>query len=217
MAYVKGKKRMGTYIAIYVEQRIGDEWSYVGQMVENEIHQYDPDDALEYRPDSIYDMQNYALFAILAGVRNDREELFMPIAPLRGLPDDLSAELQIWYNYVLFDEETGEFNTESLRASWLTLEELARFDWHGKRRKVYAHVDERVKHLFHPESSPAWNDWPKDIPIDYDHIGKDSPYCNAIWTETYAEAAGSFLTEILDGLLNVYGHTSDVRLVFDFH
>ena len=208
---------MGTYISMYVEQRIGDEWYYVGQMVENEIHKYDPDDALEYRPDSIYHVQDYSLFAILAGVRNDREELFEPIAPLRGLPDDLSAELQVWYNYVLFDEETGKFITDWFRASWLTLEELARFDWHGKRRKVYVHVDERVKHLFHPDKPLPWRDWPKGMPMDIDHTRKDSPYCNAIWTETYAEAVKPFLAEILDGLIEVYGPTSDVRLVFDFH
>ncbi|GHO78949.1 hypothetical protein KSD_67200 [Ktedonobacter sp. SOSP1-85] len=207
---------MGTDISMYVEQRIDNEWYFVGQMVENEMHRYDPDDALEYRPESIYDRRHYYLFAVLAGVRNDQEEPFEPIAPLRGLPDNLSAELQVWYNYVLFDEETGEPNTDWLQASWLTLEELARFDWHGKRNKFYARVDERVKHIFHPDSSPAWNDWPEDIPISYHHTGKDSPYCNAIWTSTYAEAVEPFLTEILNGLLEAYGPTSDVRLVFDF-
>lgn len=208
---------MGTDISMYVEQRIGDEWYYVGQMVENELFQYDPDNGLEYRPDSIYDRRHYYLFAVLADVRNDSEEPFEPIAPLRGLPDDLSTELQVWYNYALHDELAGAPNPEAwFQASWLTLEELARFDWYGKRKKFYARVDERVKHIFHPDSSPTWNDWPKDIPISYHHTSKDSPYCNAIWTSTYAEAVEPFLTEILNGLIEAYGPTSDVRLVFDF-
>lgn len=167
---------MGTYISMYVEQRIGDEWYYVGQMVENELYPYTPDDTLEYRPESIYDRQHYYLFAVLAGVRNDSEEPFEPISPLKGLPDDLSAELQVWYNYALHDELAGAPNPEKwFQASWLTLEELAHFDWHGKRKKV-----------------------------------------NASQSLTYAQIADTFFTEILQGLWEAYGHTSDVRLVFDF-
>ncbi|GHO61964.1 hypothetical protein KSC_008560 [Ktedonobacter sp. SOSP1-52] len=167
---------MGTDISMYVEQRIGDEWYFVGQMVEDELHQYDPDDALEYRPESIYDRRHYSLFAILAGVRNDQEEPFEPIAPLRGLPDDLSAELQVWYNYALYDEIAGSPNPEKwFQTSWLTLEELARFDWYGKRKKI-----------------------------------------NSLQSLTYTEVADTFFTEILQGLWEAYGPTSDVRLVFDF-
>lgn len=62
--------------------------------------------------------RDYDLFALLAGVRNSIE--IEPITTPRGLPDDLSAALQaIW----------TEVEVWCHHPSWLTLDELLRFDW----------------------------------------------------------------------------------------
>jgi hypothetical protein len=90
---------------------------------------------------------------------------------------------------------------------WLksSLEELVNFDWHGKRIQRYARVDERVAHLFHPERGFPFREWPDGIPCGYSRIQKESDSCNASWTETYAEAAGSDFLELLDAFSHQYG------------
>lgn len=62
--------------------------------------------------------RDYDLFALLAGVRNTIE--IEPIAVPRGLPGDLSAALQAAW---------AEAEVWCHHSSWLTLDELLRFDW----------------------------------------------------------------------------------------
>lgn len=60
----------------------------------------------------------YGLYGFLAGVRNYHE--VPPIAPQRGLPDDVSA-------YVRRDH--ADWSTDAHSTSWLTIAELAAFDY----------------------------------------------------------------------------------------
>jgi hypothetical protein len=209
---------MGTDIEVFTEQQSDESWHFAGQMESNSID-YNTfhdiyDDVPLYIPSSIYSNRNYNLFAILADVRNDYDEKFEPISPLRGLPDNLPPELAAWYTSIQTGEE-GE--TLSLDAGWLTLEELANFDWHGKRRTGYGCVDDRVAHLFHPDRPFPWDAWPADVPPRYSRSRKNSPYRNAIWTDTYADAVGpGFMQDVLAQLLKSYGASNNVRLVFDF-
>jgi len=197
---------MSTSMDMYAEWRSHGQWQFIGRMVKNEFYEAYPYHEMPYLPELLYGSGDDSLFAILADVDNGiLEEKYEYIAPLRGLPDDLSPELKTWF-------ESSQ-NKEA-RASWLTLEELITFDWHGKSRKKYAVVDERVAYLFHPERSFPFPEWPQGIRIAYSITLKEA--CNASWTETYAEAAGPDFLELLDTFAKKYGVSNNVRFIFSF-
>lgn len=68
-----------------------------------------------------FDWRAYGMFAFLAGVRN--YSAVKPIAPLRGLPEDVSADVEI---------EAENWDRDAHSYSWLTVEELAAFDYGAK-------------------------------------------------------------------------------------
>lgn len=63
----------------------------------------------------LYLDRDYRLFAILANVRNYNG--IQPIALPRGLPEDLSPEVQ------------ADWNADNASPSWFLLQELLDFDW----------------------------------------------------------------------------------------
>lgn len=197
---------MSMIMGMYTEWRSEGQWRFIGGMEKNECYEFDPEHEIPYCPKSFYDTENEGLFAILADVGNGlAEERYESIAPLRGLPDDLSPELKSW--------SESPRNKES-RASWLTLEELVTFDWYGKIRKRYAVVDKRVVSLFHPERGFPYRAWPQEMPISYSPTFK--AYANVIWTETYADSAGPDFMKLLDDLVNTYGVSNNVRFILWF-
>lgn len=199
---------MGKDIRMYAERRLHEQWHFLGKMKDNPFYEEDSEHEMSYYPEPVYDTRNYSLFAILADVGNDGllEEKYDCIAPRRGLPEDLSPELKSWSEYFR--------NKEVFAASWLTLEELVTFDWHGKIRQQYAIVDKRVVHLFHPERGFPYREWPQGIPIRYTPAFKE--HANASWTETYADAAGPDFMELLDSMATTYGVSNDVRFILWF-
>ena len=91
--------------------------------------------------------RNYELFAILAGVRRLTNDGFQPIAPCKGLPDDLSPPVReaaespdgLWgHNY-----------------TWLTLQELLDYPWFETKRTVRAHVDAEGFRQFRTGGRPS--------------------------------------------------------------
>lgn len=220
---------MGTDICIYAEQRQHGIWHFVGEMEEPAGEQRNSEHASPSSPKDLYDIRNYSLFAILADVRND--EGYECIGPRRGIPADLSPEIKRYFATFQSDETGAEqalqdegahadllvYNSEErLRAGWLTLKELLAFDWQGKRIQRYGRVDEKVAPLFHPERGFPFHQWPQGLPCSYSRVNKGSQYCNAIWTETYAEAAGPSFMRLLDAFERQYGPSEDVRFVFWF-
>jgi hypothetical protein len=165
----------------------------------------------------------------MADVRND--EGYECIAPRRGIPGDLSLEVKSWFEYYQGNiaDTTSLPQDEKQRASriaqdidlqlqpgWLTLEEIVNFPWHEKRIQIYARVDQRVAHLFHPEQSFPFHQWPAGISCSYSTTQKEDRFCNASWTQTYAEAAGGDFMELLNTFSQHYGASKDVRFVFWF-
>lgn len=220
---------MGTDIRLYPEQRVDGHWQFAGKMIKNIHYVYDPEHEPYSLPQDLYDIRNYALFAILADVRND--EGYECIAPRRGIPDDLSPEIKRWFEH--YQESSRDMTAlpqdERQRASWiaqdidlqlhpgwLTLEEMVNFPWHEKRIQIYASVDPRVAHLFHPEQRFPFQQWPAGIPCSYSTTSKEDRFCNASWTETYAEAAGEDFMELLNTFAQHYGPSKEVRFVFWF-
>lgn len=200
---------MGTDIHMFAEVRRQGRWS-LAEPLEG-IRDYWPDEVAAdqeppLRPRSLYFARNYALFAILANVCNPMRAVtpFEYISEPRGLPPDLSPPLldchACWD--VVFE-------------SWLTLEELIAFDWHGKQIVRRGMVDPAVAHLFPPgrRGFPI-SEWPMGLTIS---VANQSNYGVEVrWIETYAEAVGDdFMSKTL-GTLRGYGQPQDVRVVFWF-
>lgn len=87
--------------------------------------------------------QNYRLFGLLAGVRDESVE---PLSPPRGLPDDVSSEIEMAHR---------ENQEDAHSASWFTLSELMRCgdvesDVIGALQKLYGDKGEgrRVRLVF---------------------------------------------------------------------
>jgi len=90
MVNLLGRNGMGTDIEMYVERLEEDGWTTKAKLIID---------------------RNYALFAVLAGVRNNEEHPFPVIAPPRGRLKDLG----IWTEY-------DEYDCHS--ASWFLVSEL---------------------------------------------------------------------------------------------
>lgn len=89
---------MGCDIHAYAERKNGDVWEDVGEIFEH--------------------VRSYALFGFLADVRNYSE--VPPIAPQRGIPDDVSGDVQAAYE---------NWDSDAHSSSWLSLAELLAFDY----------------------------------------------------------------------------------------
>jgi hypothetical protein len=127
---------MGCDIHLVVERRNGDgRWQRVLPPPEaydpwlKEMAEKEPND--RYYSDRVkyvwYNDRNYNLFAILADVRNGFD--FKPIAQPRGLPDDLSEEVNALANPSDDDDDSNDIWLGDHSHSWLTVRELLDYDW----------------------------------------------------------------------------------------
>ncbi len=146
------------------------------------------------------DIQNYELFAMLAGVRNYYQ--IKPIAEPRGLPTDLSSfvaeRAEAWYG-------------DAHNYSWLTLQELKGFDWTGhnftRRAFVTTEDAERYRAIgVQPSCIIRCGDNPGPPPPRHEYFE---------WMVTYAEEAKDFLERTVPKL-EKFGEPGDVRIVFWF-
>lgn len=116
---------MGCDIHFYVERRVDGRWVSADTWTPNKFYTPGEDDG--ERPFEIahenyfYKDRNYALFAVLAGVRNRTN--VTPIAEPRGLPDDVSDEVRA---------ESEAYTGDGHSHSWLTVAELDAHDWTRK-------------------------------------------------------------------------------------
>lgn len=113
---------MGCDIHLYVEHRESKSYDWHA----SQIFTKNPDGWVEVSPE-YYDNRNYKLFAVLANVRNgygfagcDTGDELNVIAPPRGLPEDVSANIR---------KESEEMGEDGHTHSWLTVAELMAFDW----------------------------------------------------------------------------------------
>jgi len=194
---------------MYAERRERDGWVLCEPLTPNtEYHPVAASSDLLLEPQPVYDTRNYALFAILADVRNPAhsDESYQPIAPRRGLPTDISAELAAW----AADEEAYAFGH-----TWYLLSELQAFPWHERKITKRAMVAPRVAPLFAGgQGSFPREQWPADEPISYaDWL---SGGVEVTWLETYAESAGQEFLENTLPVLASYGGADAVRVVLWF-
>ena len=99
---------MGCDIHLYTEVQVGNEWISVDDWYDEE---YDEGEKRTYAH-HIYEHRDYGIFGMLAGVRNDS---YPPLCGERGLPPDLSKEVE---------QEADYWNPDGHTPSWYTYDEL---------------------------------------------------------------------------------------------
>jgi hypothetical protein len=199
---------MGTDISIYAEVRRNGHWELAEPLEKNGLWSEGFDEeGPALMPRALSTTRNYALFAILANVANPMRALtpFDYICEPRGVPRDMSEHLLDWYTV---------WKGKVFSESWLLLNELLAFDWHGKQIVRRGKVDPAVAHLFPPgRRGFPLAEWPKSLPITMANQGRGD---EVNWIENYAEAVGpEFMIESMNQL-NQYGQPQDVRVVFWF-
>lgn len=208
---------MGTDIYMYAEIQRDGAWHLLGEIEEN--GEFCPEEnpyATPDKPKELYQTRNYDLFAILADVRNPNgrtfdHQKFEVIAPLRGLPADMSAEIDVWakdYNYAEHDEP-GYMSSPG----WLLLAEILDFDWYGKVMRYEAMVDARAAHLFDEKNPFPWRQWPAGVELGYAQYLRDG--ITVRWVEAYADAAGHEFLDLMNSLKE-HANPALIRLVFWF-
>lgn len=169
----------------------------------------------------------YALFAILANVRNYGHTELNTIVEPRGLP------------------KGTHHMEEGYSSSWLTLNELLEFDWTQKNTiRGVVSIDQWARWKLFGEPN-SWSTSVMGIKVkmvtpqeletyvesrklnlydlmdrDYDisdRFGKRHVFTTVEWTKTYAESCVQFWTTLIPEMLRLSGgdHTK-VRLVFSF-
>ncbi len=197
---------MGIDIALFAEEQRVDGWHFLGTMAPNpypmtEAEEIEP----AWRPVNLYDSRNRALFHLLGfeGLGVHEAQPLPMIAPLRRLPHNLSPDIQAWRQY---------FDVDAL-GSWLLLSEVLAFPWQQARRKE-AMVSRRAAPLFaDPTAAFPFDRWPADEQLSYSQYKRGG--VTVQWTETYAESAGSFLTDLAIPLRQRHP-LSVIRFVFWF-
>jgi hypothetical protein len=177
----------------------------------------------------LYDNRNYDVFAILADVRNgsgfagvQTGEGFNSISSDRGLPDDVSGDVQ-----EELDEDRGLHSI-----TYVTLRELVDYDW-NQTTKHYGVVSENEYKVWKEKGKPdGWAGGVSGGMVVHLTIeqmeeliagnlareeGKDY-YTRVSWEETYAESASDFYPRCVEELKKLSDRTdlSDVRIVMGF-
>jgi len=235
---------MGCDIHLYVEAKENGKWVSKDRWQPNPY--WDAEEDSEGRKmekaESFYSGRNYDLFAILAGVRNGRGfawvntgDGFVPLSPPKGLPLDVSPEVQ---------QESDNWDCDGHSHSWHTVADLLAYDWtQATTKRGYVNGPEFFD----------WSGWKKNRGqgpesycggvsgpgiqhvsveemeariasltegIDYHMRAKaieslQSVYAQVEWSTPYYRAAGSFLSETMPRLWRL-GAPDDVRVVFWF-
>jgi hypothetical protein len=196
---------MGTDIYLYAEEQRVDGWHFLGSMEPNRERMTETEEIKPaWRPVSQYDRRNRALYHFLGFDSHGVHEAHpLPmIAPLRRLPHTLSPEIHAWRQY--FESGTP--------GSWLLLREVLAFPWDTARRKE-AMVSPRVAPLFAPDAPFPYAQWPADERLGYSAYHRGG--VTVQWTETYAQSAEAFLTDLALPLSQRYP-LSVIRFVFWF-
>lgn len=237
---------MGCDIHLFVEKREDGVWRPSDKLVRrNEDDKDDPDGAIAYEDYKalFYSGRNYDLFAMLASVRNGYGFAgvitgagFTPIAQPKGLPSDVSPEIE---------EMSDDWGVDGHSHSHLTLRELLDYDWtqrtqqqgwvefrewlkwsrwargEGRGPEIYCGgvsgrdvklIDEAQMDALVAELRAIENGTVPHASVQEKRAAfmkqHESTYALAQWEEPYYRAAGSFMTETIPRLLKLAGGTA---------
>jgi hypothetical protein len=144
----------------------------------------------------IYNGRNYALFAMLADVRNDYN--FKPISHPKGLPSDVS-------DYV--KQQSDQWGEDGHSHSWLSLRELLDYDWEQTATIKGWVTKEQAEEYRRTGKTPShWSSdvWPRDR---YEEIS---------WQVKYSDYVRDFIDYSLLKLKQFACPPEDIRIVFWF-
>jgi hypothetical protein len=204
---------MGTDISYHAERRTARGWEVC---IGGELNEFGQAYPLRFY---CGEERNYALFAILAGVRRLTNGGFEPIVPPRGFPAD---------SPLVGSQAAAPESFDSHNRTWLTLAELLRFPWRDKRLACNAYVDAanflRYQASGRPENAYARlpPEWRLVTNREMERLAREeAARTDKIGTLItfgipYAEFAGPFLTETLPRL-SQQGTPEDVRLIVSFN
>lgn len=217
---------MGCDIHFYVEERVGGLWKSVDTWKPDE---HSPQRLRVDWDKQFYEDRNYALFSILANVRNGygfagvrTGDGFTTIAPPRGLPDDASQRVK---------DESDAYGGDGHSHSWLTAREILDFDWNQKTMLagvVDANEFQQWKAHGQPRSYCGSVSGPKIRYVEpaemeaaiaragahKDPSLLDGLRCQVEWSRYYYEVAGTFPLAVFRCLHKAA--PEDVRFVFWF-
>lgn len=195
---------MGVDIYGYAERALGDCWQFTGELVTNTEREYDPE-APEWMPKEVFHSSIKELAAILTGSGNPirSSEPYIPVVPQRGLPVDLSPELNAWLRRYQDDV--------SAACTWFTCREATDFAWRSRlmRRRAYVPLEAAPLFAGCPRGFPLAH-WPVGVPIKYAEWSRDG--VEVEWVESYEEIVTEFVHEVLPQLTSL-GQPDQVRLV----
>lgn len=178
---------------------------------------YDSTD-VEY-VDAIEIGRDYVLFSLLAGVRNHFG--FVPVAPPRGLPPDVSAEVA--------NAANDEWGSDGHSHSWVTLAELEAANLQTQRVAGYITLRSYRKWRTTKEPIFEWADDPEPfdgmrVPLqelallarsDANTLDGSVPYSRVPGAVCVPSHTQTTLFKLLAALRKV-GDPADVRIVFWF-
>jgi hypothetical protein len=172
---------MGCDIHLHVEiKKKEHEW----QMATKELTLHD------WREKAVLDQpwysdRNYALFGILAGVRSNDIE---PIAQPRGIPDDVSYEV---------DKEKSGYGVDGHSHSYLTLAELLAYNWD---QILWNLTDVWVPEKEYSEAQQEGRNPESWVDYDLSKIAPDEKFVKTSFSITAREAAGKEFMEFIQEL-----------------
>ena len=234
---------MGCDIHLFGEKKIGGEWKLLTglnqsgidmckQALENSLdteYWLDRLEKCKNDPRFIYDERNYAVFSILANVRNgrgfagcDTGDGYIPIEEPRGLPDDACDFIKA---------RAYEWGGDGHSHSFFTLKELLEYDW-NQVSVVRGFVSEEEYVVFKRNGKPnsycggvggrcimQTSNGNMDGIIANPSLKEEGGryYTKVEWNESYKDSAGSFYTRTLPLLKGLAGgDLESVRIVFWF-
>ena len=198
---------MGTDISIYAERRSGEgrsgqNWQLAepAEWRQEMIFGKWPGDAF-WEPTALYSDRNYALCALLLNARNS--DCILPIAPERGLPDEMSPELQCHV-----ERRGGGWG------SWLYVSELLLIDWHALPVQHRAWVAPEVAGLFEA-GKPLPREVADDVPwaTEARSVAEDWVEVRwASWDASLAQRVGDEWMRVMERL-RAMGPADEMRIV----
>jgi len=239
---------MGCDIHLFVEKRVGGNWIPADKWVPDK--ESERKDALKVPcGNRYYDGRNYDLFAILADVRNgrgfagiDMGDGFDPISDPKGLPLDVTAEVQSEFESWGVDAHSASFHTlkDLLEYDWTQVTKLRGvvsaveyYEWrrwnrdHGESPEGYCGSVGGAKVLFLPvrEMERQIQDLEKQhLDENYADFRKMKKiietemkdcFCKIEWEQPYYKTCRRFWSDVIPRLLRL-GKPEDVRIVFFF-
>ncbi len=196
---------MGTDIRFFVEKIVDGQWESIkGNFNEN-------DEIEDDYGDEIFFEREYAVYAMLAGVRNSEGvdgpgtgAYYSPISLPKGLPQNASRYVATQYKR----QNTDPYSAHD--SSWLLLKEILEYHW-NRTEKVSAYVSKEHAKAFYENGA---------IPDPIDRKYKSNRilklgYEKIEWNSNYAIIAGKFYSEIIPKLKE-YGNPNEVRVIFWF-